>query len=69
MATRIRKMVSTAVHTQDPSSASTVRRLMSHTEKAAQVSYMRAALTSDAIVGHDAVMHQNSGRRQETDHR
>ena len=49
-------MVSTAVHRQDPASASTVRRLMLHTKKAAQVSYMRASLTSDAVAAHDAVM-------------
>ena len=53
--TGIRKMRSTQVHSNEPEAAGAVRRLMAHSEKSAQLSYVLASLTKTAAVAHDPV--------------
>ena len=52
--TGIRKMRSTQVHSNEPEAAGAVRRLMAHSEKTAQLSYVLASLTKTAAVANDA---------------
>ena len=53
--TRVRKMISTQVHCNEPEAAGTVRRLMAHSQRTAELSYVRHTLTHMAATAHDIV--------------
>ena len=53
--TKIRKMIATSVHTNDPDVAAPVRKLMAHSQKTVELSYVRSTLTTTASTAHDIV--------------
>ena len=53
--TRIRKLISSTVHEHDPENAAKVRKLMAHSQKTAELSYVRSSLTQTAPAAHEVV--------------
>ena len=53
--TRIRKLISSTVHEHHPENAAKVRKLMAHSQKTAELSYVRSSLTQTAPAAHEVV--------------
>ena len=48
-------LISSTVHEHDPENTAKVRKLMAHSQKTAELSYMRSSLTKMAAAAHDVV--------------
>ena len=56
--TKIRKMISSEVHSNEPDVAGALRKLMAHSRKTAETSYVQSSLTTTAASAH-AIVHRN----------
>ena len=48
-------MIATEVHSNEPAAAGAVRKLMAHSQKTAELSYVRSSLTTTAATAHEIV--------------
>lgn len=53
--TKIWKMIATEVHSNEPAAAGVVQKLMAHSQKTAELSYVRSSLTTTAATAHEIV--------------
>ena len=56
--TKIRKMISSEVHSNEPDVAGALRKLMAHSRKTAETSYVQSSLTTTVASAH-AIVHRN----------